>query len=35
MMKFLIILLDATCPSYCAYENSKAQMFCGKDFIMH
>lgn len=25
MMKFLIILLDATCPSYCAYENSKAQ----------
>ena len=25
MMKFLIILLDANCPSYCAYENSKAQ----------
>ena len=24
MMKFLVILLDATCPSYCAYENSKA-----------
>lgn len=24
-MKFLIILLDANCPSYCAYENTKAQ----------
>lgn len=25
MMKFLIILLDANCPSYCAYEKLKAQ----------
>lgn len=25
MMKFLIILLDANCPSYCAYEKTKAQ----------
>lgn len=25
MMKFLIILLDANCPSYCAYEKSEAQ----------
>lgn len=25
MMKFLIILLDANCPSYCAYENSEVQ----------
>lgn len=24
-MKFLIILLDANCPSYCAYEKSEAQ----------
>ena len=25
MMKFLIILLDANSPSYCAYEKSEAQ----------
>lgn len=25
MMKFLIILLDANCPSYCAYEKTEAQ----------
>lgn len=25
MMKFLIILLDANCPSYCAYEKSEVQ----------
>ena len=25
MLKFLIILLDANCPSYCAYEKSEAQ----------
>lgn len=25
MMKFLVILLDANCPSYCAYEKTEAQ----------